>query len=137
MITLTKTPKISKFRVLSRRVVWHKGSFATYYVFSRECLIWNRVMGAHPPSRATSKGATLGVGGGSNHLYAMSSRQDQENSLDVVTCIWIEKQRKDTNKQKGTKQAERMNKGSLVIAKFTWRITERLFDRLKFQCAKP
>ncbi|XP_015087091.1 uncharacterized protein LOC107030255 [Solanum pennellii] len=42
---------------------------------------------AAPPDRATPRGATFGTGGGSNHLYAITSRQDQVISLDVVTGI--------------------------------------------------
>uniref|UniRef100_M1DCQ1 Gag-pol polyprotein n=1 Tax=Solanum tuberosum TaxID=4113 RepID=M1DCQ1_SOLTU len=36
--------------------------------------------------------------------------QDQEDFPDVVTGIWIEEPRKDTNLQKGTKRAERVKK---------------------------
>uniref|UniRef100_M1DGU5 Gag-pol polyprotein n=1 Tax=Solanum tuberosum TaxID=4113 RepID=M1DGU5_SOLTU len=36
-------------------------------------------------NRATSRGDTSGEGGGENHLYAITSRQEQENSPDVVT----------------------------------------------------
>ena len=37
-----------------------------------------------PPKTAT-RGATSGKGGGGNHLYVITSRQEQENSPDVVT----------------------------------------------------
>ncbi|WMV38433.1 hypothetical protein MTR67_031818 [Solanum verrucosum] len=41
-----------------------------------------------PQGRAAPKGSTLGVGEGSNHLYAMSSRQDHENSLELLlVCL--------------------------------------------------
>ncbi|KAH0776590.1 hypothetical protein KY290_008001 [Solanum tuberosum] len=38
-----------------------------------------------PPDRAAPRGATSGTDGGANRLYAITSRQEQENSLDVVT----------------------------------------------------
>nr|AAV31186.2 Gag-pol polyprotein, putative [Solanum tuberosum] len=38
-----------------------------------------------PPDRATPRGATLGIGKGANRLYAITSRQEQKNSPDVVT----------------------------------------------------
>ncbi|KAH0705892.1 hypothetical protein KY285_010419 [Solanum tuberosum] len=38
-----------------------------------------------PPDRAVPWGATSGTGGGSNRLYAITSRQEQEDSPDVVT----------------------------------------------------
>ncbi|KAH0679012.1 hypothetical protein KY284_020097 [Solanum tuberosum] len=40
-----------------------------------------------PPERAASRGATSGAGGGGNCLYAFTSRQEQENSPDVVTSM--------------------------------------------------
>uniref|UniRef100_M1DFS0 Retrotransposon gag protein n=1 Tax=Solanum tuberosum TaxID=4113 RepID=M1DFS0_SOLTU len=40
-----------------------------------------------PPDRAAPKGATSGTGGRANHLYAITSRQEQENSPDVVTGV--------------------------------------------------
>ncbi|KAH0693675.1 hypothetical protein KY285_020772 [Solanum tuberosum] len=40
-----------------------------------------------PPDRATPRGSTSGTGGGANRLYAITSRHEQENSLDVVTCM--------------------------------------------------
>ena len=33
------------------------------------------------------KGITFGAGGGTNNLYSLNSRQEQENSLDVVTSM--------------------------------------------------
>ncbi|KAH0679067.1 hypothetical protein KY284_020152 [Solanum tuberosum] len=38
-----------------------------------------------PPDRAASRGATSGVGGGGNRLYAITSGQKQEDSPDIVT----------------------------------------------------
>ncbi|KAH0641167.1 hypothetical protein KY285_037753 [Solanum tuberosum] len=38
-----------------------------------------------PPDRAAPRGATSGTGGGTNLLYAINSRQEQEDSPDVVT----------------------------------------------------
>ncbi|KAG5571462.1 hypothetical protein H5410_061228 [Solanum commersonii] len=40
---------------------------------------------AAPPDRAAPRGATSGIGGGSNYLYAITSHQEQDNLLDVVT----------------------------------------------------
>ncbi|KAH0688918.1 hypothetical protein KY289_016276 [Solanum tuberosum] len=37
------------------------------------------------PDRDAPRGATSGTGGGTNRLYAITSRQEQENSPDVVT----------------------------------------------------
>ena len=37
------------------------------------------------PEKAAPREATSGTGGGANRLYAITSRQEQENSLDVVT----------------------------------------------------
>ncbi|KAH0689359.1 hypothetical protein KY289_016717 [Solanum tuberosum] len=37
--------------------------------------------------RAAPRGATSGTGGGTNRLYAITSRQEQENSPDVVTVM--------------------------------------------------
>ncbi|KAG5599152.1 hypothetical protein H5410_030522 [Solanum commersonii] len=38
-----------------------------------------------PPDRAAPRGATFGTGRGTNRLYAITSRQEQEDSPDVVT----------------------------------------------------
>ena len=38
-----------------------------------------------PPNRAAPRGAISSTGGGANHLYAFTSRQEQENSPYVVT----------------------------------------------------
>ncbi|KAH0724869.1 hypothetical protein KY284_000734 [Solanum tuberosum] len=38
-----------------------------------------------PPDKVAPRRATSGAGRGTNHLYAITSRQEQENSLDVVT----------------------------------------------------
>ena len=38
-----------------------------------------------PQNRGNQRGSTSGADRGTNHLYAMGSRQDQENSPDVVT----------------------------------------------------
>jgi len=38
-----------------------------------------------PPDRAAPRGATSSIGGGKNCLYAITSSQEQANSLDVVT----------------------------------------------------
>ncbi|KAK4724589.1 hypothetical protein R3W88_027368 [Solanum pinnatisectum] len=40
-----------------------------------------------PPDRAAPKGATSGIGGGANLLFAITSLQEQENSPDVVTSM--------------------------------------------------
>uniref|UniRef100_M1DL44 Gag-pol polyprotein n=1 Tax=Solanum tuberosum TaxID=4113 RepID=M1DL44_SOLTU len=40
-----------------------------------------------PPDRAAPIGATSGAGGGANHLYAITSRQELDNSLDVFTSM--------------------------------------------------
>ncbi|XP_049345471.1 uncharacterized protein LOC125809994 [Solanum verrucosum] len=37
-----------------------------------------------PPGRVSPRGATSGTGGGTNRLYAIMSRQEQENSPDVT-----------------------------------------------------
>ncbi|XP_015060394.1 uncharacterized protein LOC107006335 [Solanum pennellii] len=39
------------------------------------------------PNKAAPRGATSGIDGGVNHLYAITSRHDQENSLDVFTSM--------------------------------------------------
>ncbi|KAH0715252.1 hypothetical protein KY284_008157 [Solanum tuberosum] len=39
-----------------------------------------------PPERAAPRGTTFGTGGGANRLYAITSRQEQKNSPDVVTA---------------------------------------------------
>ncbi|XP_055814603.1 uncharacterized protein LOC129884308 [Solanum dulcamara] len=54
----------------------------------RECPTWgNRAQSSAiaPPARGNQRGATPGTSGGTNRLYAMGSRQDQENSPNVVT----------------------------------------------------
>ncbi|KAG5610330.1 hypothetical protein H5410_021611 [Solanum commersonii] len=38
-----------------------------------------------PLDKASPRGATSGTGSGANHLYAISSRQEQKNYPDVVT----------------------------------------------------
>ncbi|KAH0729719.1 hypothetical protein KY290_000849 [Solanum tuberosum] len=38
-----------------------------------------------PPDRTAPRGATSGTGGGTNRLYVINSRQEQEDSIDVVT----------------------------------------------------
>uniref|UniRef100_M1DAU2 Gag-pol polyprotein n=1 Tax=Solanum tuberosum TaxID=4113 RepID=M1DAU2_SOLTU len=38
-----------------------------------------------PPDRVAPRGATSNTSGGSNHLYAITSRQEQEDSPYVVT----------------------------------------------------
>ncbi|KAG5614612.1 hypothetical protein H5410_014436 [Solanum commersonii] len=38
-----------------------------------------------PPDRIAPRGATFGIGGGTNHLYAINNCQEQEDSPDVVT----------------------------------------------------
>uniref|UniRef100_M1D7Z9 Gag-pol polyprotein n=1 Tax=Solanum tuberosum TaxID=4113 RepID=M1D7Z9_SOLTU len=38
-----------------------------------------------PPNRAAPRGATSGAGGGTNLLYAINSRQEQEDLSDIVT----------------------------------------------------
>uniref|UniRef100_M1DXJ3 Gag-pol protein n=1 Tax=Solanum tuberosum TaxID=4113 RepID=M1DXJ3_SOLTU len=38
-----------------------------------------------PPDRASHRGASSGTGGGTDCLYAINSRQEQEDSPDVVT----------------------------------------------------
>jgi len=38
-----------------------------------------------PPDKAAPRGATFGTDGGANRLYAITSRQGQKNSPDVVT----------------------------------------------------
>lgn len=38
-----------------------------------------------PPENAAPRGATFCTSGGSNYIYSIISRQEQENSLDVVT----------------------------------------------------
>ncbi|KAG5579752.1 hypothetical protein H5410_050379 [Solanum commersonii] len=40
---------------------------------------------AAPLDRAAPRGATFGTGRGANRLYAINSRQEQEDSLDAVT----------------------------------------------------
>uniref|UniRef100_M1DQT2 Gag-pol polyprotein n=1 Tax=Solanum tuberosum TaxID=4113 RepID=M1DQT2_SOLTU len=39
-----------------------------------------------PPDRTSPRGATSGTSGGANCLYVITSRQEQEDSLDVVTA---------------------------------------------------
>ena len=56
--------------------------------FQNNCPTWgNRAQNSvpPPPARGNEKAATSGTGGGTNRLYAMVNRQDQENSPDVVT----------------------------------------------------
>ncbi|KAH0689385.1 hypothetical protein KY289_016743 [Solanum tuberosum] len=50
--------------------------------FMRECLKNKQVA---PPDRAAPRGATFDTGGGTNRLYAIASRREQEDSPDVVT----------------------------------------------------
>ncbi|KAH0678966.1 hypothetical protein KY284_020051 [Solanum tuberosum] len=38
-----------------------------------------------PPDKVAPRGAIFGTGGGANRLYVITSRQEQENSLDIVT----------------------------------------------------
>ena len=38
-----------------------------------------------PPDRVAPRGATSGTGGGTNRLYVINNRQEQEDSPDVVT----------------------------------------------------
>ena len=47
----------------------------------------NRVQSSSdsPPYRAAPRGATSGTSGGTHRLYATTSRQEQENSPDVIT----------------------------------------------------
>ena len=40
-----------------------------------------------PPNRVAPRGATSGTGGGTNRLYAITSRQEQENSPNVVSSM--------------------------------------------------
>ncbi len=40
-----------------------------------------------PPDRAAPREATSGMGGGTNRLYVITSRQEQENSPDIVTSM--------------------------------------------------
>uniref|UniRef100_M1DTX1 Gag-pol polyprotein n=1 Tax=Solanum tuberosum TaxID=4113 RepID=M1DTX1_SOLTU len=42
-----------------------------------------------PPDMAAPRGATSGIGGGANHLYAITSRHKKENSPDVVTVAFM------------------------------------------------
>ena len=44
----------------------------------------NRVQSSSvaPPDRAAPRGSTYGTGGGANRLHAITSHQEQENSLD-------------------------------------------------------
>ncbi|KAG5585296.1 hypothetical protein H5410_045730 [Solanum commersonii] len=42
---------------------------------------------AAPPNRAAPRGSTSGTCGGENHLYAITSCQEQVNSHDVITGI--------------------------------------------------
>ncbi|XP_015054831.1 uncharacterized protein LOC107001202 [Solanum pennellii] len=49
----------------------------------------NRAMSssAAPPERAVPRGATSGADAGTNHLYALNNRQEQENSPNVATVM--------------------------------------------------
>ncbi|WMV41359.1 hypothetical protein MTR67_034744 [Solanum verrucosum] len=49
------------------------------------CAKCRRTHPVAPPDRDAPRGSTSGNGGGANHLYAITSRQEQENFLDVVT----------------------------------------------------
>ena len=40
-----------------------------------------------PPDRVAPRGATFCSGGGANRLYPITSRQEQENSADVVLSM--------------------------------------------------
>ena len=42
---------------------------------------------AAPVKRVAPTGATSGVGGGTNHLYALNNRQEQDNSPNVLTYM--------------------------------------------------
>uniref|UniRef100_M1DUV7 Gag-pol polyprotein n=1 Tax=Solanum tuberosum TaxID=4113 RepID=M1DUV7_SOLTU len=49
------------------------------------CAKCGRNHSVSPPDRVAPRGATSGTGGGTNLLYAINSREEQENLLDVVT----------------------------------------------------
>ncbi|WMV18182.1 hypothetical protein MTR67_011567, partial [Solanum verrucosum] len=49
------------------------------------CAKCGRSHSVAPPDRVASRCATLGAGGEGNHLYAITSRREQEDSPDVVT----------------------------------------------------
>uniref|UniRef100_M1D9T4 Gag-pol polyprotein n=1 Tax=Solanum tuberosum TaxID=4113 RepID=M1D9T4_SOLTU len=50
-----------------------------------ESAIMGRFFPLAPPDRAASRGATSSTGGETNRLYPINSRQEQEDSPDVVT----------------------------------------------------
>ncbi|KAG5594691.1 hypothetical protein H5410_035923, partial [Solanum commersonii] len=53
-------------------------------LYPKECCVG---IDAAPVDRATPRGVTSRTGEGANYLYAITSRQDQENSPDVVTSM--------------------------------------------------
>ncbi|KAH0674527.1 hypothetical protein KY290_024941 [Solanum tuberosum] len=53
---------------------------------TQECVVRDPLIASiAPPDRAVSRGATSGAGRGGNHLYAITSLQEQEDSPDDVT----------------------------------------------------
>ncbi|XP_049350312.1 uncharacterized protein LOC125814906 [Solanum verrucosum] len=71
------------------RVVWHKGVTGLSHVLSvvkptRSNIAQSASIA--PPDSDAPRGATSSTGGGSNRLYAITSRQGKKNSPDVVTA---------------------------------------------------
>ncbi|KAG5590004.1 hypothetical protein H5410_040518, partial [Solanum commersonii] len=89
VISETKTPEILELDLLSLRIVWYKGLLGPPYVLSVVQTTQERVvialMDATLVDRTTLRRATLETSGEENRLYAITSRQEQENSLDIVT----------------------------------------------------
>ncbi|KAG5572032.1 hypothetical protein H5410_061798 [Solanum commersonii] len=87
---MVRIHRTSELDLHSLRVVWHKEVTGILHVLSVvELTQGNKAQSSSvaPPDRATPRGATSVTGGGENCLYAITSRQDQENSPDVVTSM--------------------------------------------------
>ncbi|XP_049365273.1 uncharacterized protein LOC125830104 [Solanum verrucosum] len=71
-----------------------------------------------PPERDAPRGAISGTGGGTNLLYAITSHQKQENSLDVVTIVRGRPARRNV-KEQGVPNAPKVQpQGGVTNAEF-------------------
>ncbi|KAH0706170.1 hypothetical protein KY285_010689 [Solanum tuberosum] len=81
-IRIRRTSELDLFNL---RVVWHNGPSGPLLVLSVVGTTHERVIIAPWVASTAPRGATSQIGGGANHLYAITSRQEKENSPDVVT----------------------------------------------------